>query len=94
MIPLTFCENRNLDVLEGALTEKLGYETKKDFAVDTEALINQFKAGATNEAIFNTPIISTKQEITKNRLFSNVDGIKFLKHDGGCGGILADYPLC
>ena len=63
VIPLVFCENRNVDVLEGALTEKLGYETKKDFAVDTEALINQYKAGATNEAIFNTPIITTKEEI-------------------------------
>lgn len=95
VIPLTFCENRNIDVLEGALSEKLGYETKKDFAVDTDALINQYKAGATTEAILNTPIINTKEEIGKNRLFQNVDGIKFLKHDGGCGGIRQDSEtLC
>jgi altronate hydrolase len=93
VIPLTFCENRNVDVLEGALTEKLGYETKKDFALDTDALIEQYKSGATNEAIFNTPIISTKEELSKNRLFSNVDGIKFLKHDGGCGGIRQDSEV-
>lgn len=95
VIPLTFCENRNIDVLEGALSEKLGYETKKDFAVDTDALINQFKAGATSEEILNTPIITTKEELSKNRLFPNVDGIKFLKHDGGCGGIRQDSEtLC
>jgi len=95
VIPLTFCENRNIDVLEGALSEKLGYETKKDFDVDTDALINQYKAGASNEDIFNTPIITTKEEMTKNRLFPNVDGIKFLKHDGGCGGIRQDSEtLC
>ena len=95
VIPLTFCENRNIDVLEGALSEKLGYETKKDFAVDTDALINQYKAGASNEEIFNTPIISTKEEMSKNRIFPNVDGIKFLKHDGGCGGIRQDSEtLC
>ena len=93
VIPLTFCENRNIDVLEGALSEKLGYETKKDFAVDTDALIAQYKAGASTEDIYNTPIIATKEEIAKNRLFPNVDGIKFLKHDGGCGGIRQDSEV-
>lgn len=93
VIPLTFCENRNIDVLEGALSEKLGYETKKDFAVDTDALITQYKAGASTEEIYNTPIITTKEELAKNRLFPNVDGIKFLKHDGGCGGIRQDSEV-
>ena len=53
VIPLTFCENRNLDVLEGALTEKLGYETKKDFAVDTESLINQLKKNPDSSFLIN-----------------------------------------
>jgi altronate hydrolase len=95
VIPLTFCENRNIDVLEGALSEKLGYETKKDFAVDTDALIKQYKSGASADEIRSTPIITTKEELSKNRLFPNVDGIKFLKHDGGCGGIRQDSEtLC
>ena len=95
VIPLTFCENRNLDVIEAALSEKLGYQTARDFAVNTDALIDQYKAGATLEEIFNTPIINTKEEISKNRLFPNVDGIKFLKHDGGCGGTRQDAEaLC
>ncbi|TNJ42566.1 altronate dehydratase [Tamlana fucoidanivorans] len=93
VIPLTFCENRNLDVLEGALSEKLGYETKKDFAVDTDALISKFKSGASSEELLNTPIITTKEEMSKNRVFPNVDGIKFLKHDGGCGGIRQDSEV-
>ena len=95
VIPLTFCENRNVDVLEGALSEKLGYETKKDFAVDTDALIAQYKAGASSDEIYSTPIITTKEEMSQNRIFPNVDGIKFLKHDGGCGGIRQDSEtLC
>lgn len=95
VIPLTFCENRNVDVLEGALLDVLGYETKKDFAVNTAALIEKYKAGASAEAILATDIISTKEEISKNRLFPNVDGVKFLKHDGGCGGIRQDAEtLC
>ena len=93
VIPLTFCENRNLDVIEAALSEKLGYQTARDFAVNTDALIDQYKAGATLEEIFNTPIINTKEEISKNRLFPNVDGIKFLKHDGGCGGTRQDAEV-
>ena len=95
VIPLTFCENRNIDVLEAALTEKLGYQTKKDFAVDTDALIKQYKSGASKDAILNTPIITTHEEMAKNRVFTNVDGIKFLKHNGGCGGIRQDSEtLC
>ena len=93
VIPLTFCENRNLDVIEAALSEKLGYQTARDFAVNTDALIDQYKAGATLDEIFNTPIINTKEEISKNRLFPNIDGIKFLKHDGGCGGTRQDAEV-
>ncbi|MDY7397038.1 UxaA family hydrolase, partial [Aureibaculum sp. 2210JD6-5] len=95
VVPLVFCENRNIDVIEGALADALGYQTKKDFAVDTQALIEQYKKGASAETIFNTPIITTQEEMVKNRLFNNVDGIKFLKHDGGCGGIRQDSEtLC
>ena len=93
VIPLTFCENRNLDVIEAALSEKLGYETARDFAVHTDALIEQYKAGATLDEILNTPIINTAEEIFKNRLFPNLDGIKFLKHDGGCGGTRQDAEV-
>lgn len=95
VIPMVFCENRNIDVMEAALSEVLGYETKKDFAVDTQALITQYRKGASEEEIYNTPIISTREEISKNRVFPNVDGIKFLKHDGGCGGVRQDSEtLC
>ena len=95
VIPLTFCENRNIDVVEAALSETLGYITKKDFTVDTQALVQEYKSGGSEENIYNTPIISTKEELIKNRVFPNVDGIKFLKHDGGCGGIRQDSEtLC
>ncbi len=95
VIPLVFCENRNIDVIEGALAEALGYQTKKDFTVDTYALIEQYKNGASTEVILSTPIITPKEEMLKNRLFPNVDGIKFLKHNGGCGGTRQDSDtLC
>ncbi|WP_109830960.1 UxaA family hydrolase [Reichenbachiella versicolor] len=92
---LTFCENRNLDVLKAALTESLGYETEKDFAVDTQALVEVMKNGGSEDDILNTDIIRTKEEIIKSRIFPNVDGIKILRHEGGCGGTRADsIVLC
>ena len=93
VIPLTFCENKNVDVLESALSEKLGYETKKDFSVNTKTLINMYKSGASKDDLLNTPIIITKEELSKNKLFPNVSGIKFLKHDGGCGGTPKDAKV-
>ena len=93
VIPLTFCENKNVDVLESALSEKLGYETKKDFSVNTKTLINMYKSGASKDDLLNTPIIITKEELSKNKLFPNVSGIKFLKHDGGCGGTPQDAKV-
>ncbi len=95
VIPLTFCENRNLEVMEGALLEKLGYETKKDFAVDIDGLIEKYTSGASSEELYSTSLITTKEEMSKNRTFPNVDGIKFLRHDGGCGGTREDAKtLC
>ena len=95
VIPLVFCENRNIKVIQEAMTEKLGYITESNFSVDVELLIQQYKSGADSETLLNATIITTGKEAKKNRLFPNVDGLKFLQHDGGCGGIRQDSEtLC
>ncbi len=95
VIPLTFCENRNLEVLESSLLEKLGYSTEKEFTINVEALIKKFESGASREQLYNTSIISFRNEQPSTRLFPNVDGIKFLRHEGGCGGTRQDAEtLC
>ena len=95
VIPLVFCENRNVDVLKSALLKALGYDTTKDFVVDTETLVNSYKNGASEDDLLSAEIIRTPEEIKQNRVFPNVDGIKFLNHDGGCGGIRQDSEtLC
>ncbi|CAM4311610.1 UxaA family hydrolase [Zobellia nedashkovskayae] len=95
VIPLVFCENRNVDVMKSALLEALGYHTTTDFVVDTEVLVNQYKNGASENDLLSSDIIKTPEEIKQNRTFPNVDGIKFLNHDGGCGGIRQDSEtLC
>jgi altronate hydrolase len=85
-VPLVFCENRNLEILEEALSKPLGYGSGKDFSIDTATLISKYKAGASITDIQNTPIVATRADQISNRVFPNVDGIKFLRHDGGCGG--------
>ena len=85
VIPLVFCENRNVKVLKSSLTTALGYQTAKDFVVDTEVLVSQYKNGANAEELMTSHILKTPEEIKQNRVFPNVDGIKFLTHDGGCG---------
>ncbi|CAM4383692.1 UxaA family hydrolase [Zobellia roscoffensis] len=95
VIPLVFCENRNVDVMKSALLKSLGYHTTTDFVVDTEVLVNQYKNGASQNDLLSSDIIKTPEEIKHNRTFPNVDGIKFLNHDGGCGGIRQDSEtLC
>ncbi len=95
IVPLTFCENRNVDVLKDALLEPLGYLSSKDFSVNTASLISQYKSGVPLADLMETSLIQPADEIIKNRVFPNVDGIKFLKHEGGCGGTREDAEaLC
>lgn len=95
VIPLVFCENRNITVIKETILEKLGYATDRDFSVNMDSLIQQYKQGIDTETILNTEILQESSELQKNRLFPNVDGIKFLTHDGGCGGIRQDSEtLC
>lgn len=95
VVPLVFCENRNIQVIRDAMLEQLGYASSRQFAVDTQQLIQLYQSGAGVEAILDADIIRDAEAIQRNRLFPNVDGIKFLQHDGGCGGIRQDSEtLC
>ena len=39
IIPLVFCENRNIDMLRELLVEKLGYHKPKSFGLDVDKLV-------------------------------------------------------
>ncbi len=95
VIPLVFCENRNVDVLKSSLLKSLGYHTETDFIIDTGILISGYRNGATAEELLSADIIKSQEELKQNRIFPNVDGIKFLNHEGGCGGFRLDSEaLC
>ncbi|MEP7253705.1 MAG: altronate dehydratase family protein, partial [Ginsengibacter sp.] len=95
VIPMVFCENRNLDVLREALVNELGYGRNQNKKVEVSKLIEFYKNGSGVNEILNADISVEVEEVKKQRLFPNVDGIKFLNHEGGCGGTRQDsQALC
>jgi altronate hydrolase len=84
-IPTVFCENRNLDMIKDALHKELGYSVSDKYNRFTRQLLNAYKEGGDIETIDLTPVTNGKE-----RYFKNVDGIKFLNHQGGCGGTRQD----
>ncbi|HEX8316131.1 MAG TPA: altronate dehydratase family protein [Flavisolibacter sp.] len=87
-IPTVFCENRNLDVIKEALHNELGYEVTHKYKQYAHQLVEAFKNGSPVETIDLSPADNHQQ-----RVFKNVDGIKFLNHQGGCGGIRQDAAI-
>ncbi len=90
-IPTVFCENRNLDVIREALHNELGYAVTEKYKLYTKQLIEAYKEGKDISSVesFAPP----PREGVGGRLFKNVDGIKFLNHQGGCGGIRQDAAV-
>ncbi|MGZ3873854.1 MAG: UxaA family hydrolase [Mucilaginibacter sp.] len=95
VVPLVFCENRNIDVLKEALSDKLGYKKAKSYDGDVEQLMSLYQAGKSVEEILNADIQATADKAKTNRFFKNIDGIKFLTHEMGCGCTRSDaQTLC
>ncbi len=96
VIPMVFCENRNVLTLKAALEEKLGYQVEsKDYSDEVDELIAKYQSGASIEELLAIDLSSAKANKSNMRLFPNVDGVKFLNHDMGCGGTRMDSDaLC
>jgi altronate hydrolase len=95
VVPMVFCENRNVEVLQEALIKPLGYGRKKSYELKAQNLIEKIKSGGSIDEVLFTEIGATEDGAKSAKLFPNVDGIKFLSHTGGCGGIRQDSEtLC
>ncbi|GAB4018549.1 UxaA family hydrolase [Spirosoma koreense] len=100
VVPLVFCENRNIQVLEEALVQDLGYARRHNYQNQTQELMALVQAGRTVEEVLQADLEQTAQSLSSlnrksSRLFPNVDGVKFLAHEGGCGGTRQDaQALC
>ncbi len=89
VIPLVFCENRNVEALRDAFEEELGYGRPKVYRRQVRQLIAQLNPGAPP---------TERDDLALDRpgqVFPNVDGVRFLVHEGGCGGTRQDAKaLC
>jgi altronate hydrolase len=93
VIPLVFCENRNIEMVREALVDKLGYGKPKSYDLNVEKLVKQYQAGSSIEQLLAEDIVTEEATSTEHRIFKNIDGIKFLKHEGGCGGTRQDSDV-
>ncbi len=86
VLPLVFCENRNVEQMREALEEELGYGSAN----------NRYRRQVRN--LLHTRANHDGQEDDQapaERIFPNLDGIRFLTHQLGCGGTRQDaQALC
>ncbi|SDA51347.1 altronate hydrolase [Algoriphagus alkaliphilus] len=89
VLPLVFCENTNVKLLQEAFENALGFSNPNPYEIQIKNLISDFQ----HEKITET--VPQKTKNNQPRIFENLDGIRFLTHDMGCGGTRQDAEsLC
>ena len=93
VVPLVFCENRNVDIIKQAFVEELGFEKPNPYKTYVKQMSDLYAQGQKEQ--IQTLTIEIAERSQKSKIFENVDGIKFLTHQGGCGGTRQDSEaLC
>lgn len=93
VIPMVFCENRNVNAIRHAFEEALGFSRPDLYKSFVSEMVQLFQAGKA-EAIRSLSFMRDAPD-SRSRIFKNLDGIKFLNHQGGCGGTRQDSEaLC
>lgn len=95
VVPMVFCENQNVGIIREALLKELGYAPSNKYQNYTQSLIGAYKNGVNLTEFDYQESLSSSERTGAGLLFPNVDGIKFLTHEGGCGGTRDDsQTLC
>ena len=89
VVPLVFCENRNIAVLKQAFEEELGFAAPQTYRRQVAELARLYREGKSSE-IGSLALGAQTSAEPRSRIFEHVDGIKFLMHEGGCGGTRED----
>jgi len=84
--PLVFCENRNILNLRQAFEEELGFAPPQLYRRQVAELVKAHREGRPARGSLS----ERSDASSASRVFPNVDGIKFLLHEGGCGGTRED----
>ena len=98
VVPLVFCENRNVLILKDAFERELGYAQPETYRQQVHELVSLYRVGDMSHIKKMQPFVDESQNkalhsssnTLQNRPFPNVDGIKFLTHEMGCGGTRQD----
>src|SRR5579863_2997700 len=94
VVPLVFCENKNIQVMKQAFEEELGFAAPQIYRQQVAELARLYREGKTEE-LKSSGLPHAAPGLRRSLLFNNVDGIKFLLHEGGCGGTREDSQnLC
>lgn len=95
IIPMVFCENRNIEVLKESLIDELGFARPKKYNMFARQLKQLYTSGLSVQEILDVQFQEDEKLIKNERLFQNIDGVKFISHQGGCGGTRQDArALC
>lgn len=93
VIPMVFCENRNVHAIRHAFEEALGFAKPDIYKSFVHELVDLYQHGKKDNIRSHT--FTPDRAGTGSKLFANIDGIKFLTHEGGCGGTRQDSEaLC
>jgi altronate hydrolase len=85
VVPLVFCENRNLAFMKDAMLDELGYTKGNNYKWQVRELVQSYKRTQ----------LTDNYSLPSKPVFGNIDGIKFLNHTMGCGGTPEDArSLC
>jgi altronate hydrolase len=96
VVPLVFCENRNIEILEDALLQQLGYKQPNQYKQYVQRLMYRYEQGINAAELLQTKNTGTASiETILSPYFKNLSGIRFLTHTMGCGGTRQDAAtLC
>lgn len=89
VLPLVFCENRNLAVLKQAFEEELGFAAPQIYRSQVAELARLYREGKADE-LKKAAFGEIQRASASPKVFQNIDGIKFLLHEAGCGGTHED----
>lgn len=94
VVPLVFCENRNINALKQAFEEELGFAPPSVYRQMVAELAGQYRQRSFSKSKERSDETG-KPVPPRSRVFDRVDGIKFLTHEGGCGSTREDaHNLC
>lgn len=89
VMPLVFCENRNITVLKQAFEEELGFAAPQIYRRQVAEFVRLYREGNAG-GIRAYEFAQSAGRGNGPRVFQHIDGIKFLTHEQGCGGTRED----